>query len=126
MKHTIALLSLLFAITTAAAPGDASFKTSVTFAWDEPPAGVDVSGYVLYSRTNLSLGNWMAMSPTFTGSATSAVVNVSSFIGWPAYKGPWFFALTATNMWGESDFSSTVSVSRLPQGGSNFKIKSIQ
>jgi hypothetical protein len=123
MRQLLIALSLLLATATLAAPGDANSKTSVMFSWDSAPAGETVDGFILYSRTNLTTGSWVALAHAVPGNATNTTVPLTSLIGWPTYKGPWFFAMTATNWWGESDFSATATVPRLPKAGSNITLK---
>jgi hypothetical protein len=123
MKTTLALIAILLTLQIAAAPGDANSKTSVTFAWDAPTVGEVPDGYILYQRTNLTVGNWVALAHAIPPGSTNTTVPLTSLIGWPTYKGPWFFAMTATNWWGESDFSATATVPRLPKAGSNITLK---
>jgi hypothetical protein len=126
MRQLLIALSLLLATATLAAPGDANSKTSVSFSWDSAPAGEIVDGFILYSRTNLTIGNWVAMPHAIPGSVTNTAVPVTLFAGWPTYKGPWFFCMTATNFWGESDFSDTATAPALPRAGSGLKLTKAQ
>lgn len=84
MKRLIALL--LCALPLGAA--------TVTLMWDASPGPQEVDGYRVYQSTNIA-GPWSLV-------ATTTATNVSLNVTQAAY----FWYVTATNFWGESDPSN--------------------
>lgn len=131
MKHPLfaGFLALAIALIVLATPGGTN-KTGVGFMWDPPPTNESPAGYWLYVSTNLvSPFNY---SPGVMTNQVSAAARASFkpilyvdggnttnvdcpgilLPGWP--KGQWFFALTVTNQFGESDFSNAAWTRGIP------------
>lgn len=112
MKKLIPLLALTNAVL-------ASEPTTVTLTWDAPKKGDTVTGYILYTRTDLTTEqsvdstkqiptNWFKLTTTPTNGwrvtqRLGPVTNTSITITQTTY-----FTLTATNQIGESPFSEGV------------------
>ena len=86
---------LLYILTAAAA-----FGINVTLVWDANPPGDQIEFYTVYEETEP--GEWVKLGETADGSVTSFVIVFES-------KTRRTFAVTATNLWGESFRSAPVS-----------------
>ncbi len=105
MKKLIPLALLLSALTLSAA-------TVLTFVWDPNDPTEEVTGYFLYSSTNVT-GPYSVLSAT--GTNVSCMVTMA-----PARA---FFFVTASNMWGESMPSDTVHVAKPVTSVTNLKLR---
>ncbi len=106
-KYLIGLF--LLAVAVAAPP----IKTSVMLVWDYPVSEVPSVVFNVYSSTNLSVP--MSSWPFVTNSAvTNAIVGVS--------PGSTFWYVTASNEFGESGPSNTVT-STVPRNVGGVKVK---
>jgi len=139
MKRLI-LLPLL-ATLCIAAPGET--KTVLKLAWDYATNDTDV-GTCIYVRTNLPTGmpltnpmpatnafiptvtlpdrtNWVQCA-AFAPGVTNCTLSMTNLPGWSTgYRGPYFFAATATNYVGESGFSNVVWSKPPPSSDKGFR-----
>lgn len=109
MKTTLAILlaSIAFAF--------AGVKTNVTLVWDYPATELNTNlTFKLYSSTNITvpLTNW----PVATN-VPGTITNVTL----PIQPGMTFYFVTASNEFGESDPSNTVT-GQVARSGSKVKI----
>jgi len=121
MRHNLrtALWLLALAVVCLAldravgAPGDV-LRPAITLAWDQHP-DTNVTGFRIYTRTNVAAGAWVQLAAVTNAPTTNFTLYVTSLPAWSlGYRGPYFFALTATNYWLESDFSNVVSIPDAP------------
>lgn len=84
----------------------------ITLAWDYPTneLGMDLTFRVYRSG---DLRNWTLLTNVVGTNATVAV---------QVQPGQHFFAMTASNFWGESDFSAVASTPPLPRSDSKVSI----
>jgi hypothetical protein len=89
----------------------ATLRTNVTLVWNYPEAELSTNlVFKLYSSPNPAtpLASW-ALLVTVPGTNTQATV--------PMQPTNMFFVLTASNYWGESDFSNVASTPVPPRSG---------
>ena len=107
------LILLLFSTQLLAAPPSGN----VTLLWDYPLAErtPDIS-FKLYHSTNITipLTNWVCIT-NVASTATNINVKVTPGVN--------FFTLTASNFWGESDFSNVAATPAMPRSNINITIK---
>lgn len=89
-----------------------SFRTNATLVWDYQ-TNVDTSigwSFRLYSSTNLTtpMTNWTLIQ-TIPGNLRTTTIPIN------VLDGQRFFALTASNWWGETDFSEVCVTEPVPQ-----------
>lgn len=109
MKALIALLFLLLPLGAKAAVP--TTPQLVILAWDYPTNELRAElSFKLYTSTNLAvpMTNWLVLT-NVAGTNLAAAVRIE--------PGEHFFTLTASNFWGESDFSNVASVPPLPKSG---------
>lgn len=98
----IALVVLLFAFSTNAA--------DITLKWDASPVEDKVLGYCFYQSTGTNAFQKIAFT-------TNTTITLTNYI--PAqYR----WKVTATNMWGESDFSEEIVTPKPASIPQNFKL----
>lgn len=122
----LALAALCLALDRAlGAPGSATNRAQLGFEWDPNHPGEEVRAYTLYSQTNVVGTNWSQLATVQGGMTTNCWVPITNLPGWSGgYRGPWFFTVTASNLWGESGFSDVVSAPRIPTGdGKQLRIR---
>ena len=90
-----ALLALLASIAALSAPGQ--IRPSLTLSWDPPPPSAAVSLTCVYSSSNLLSWSLFTNTPP---SVTNILIPTSSAAS--------YFAITHSNIWGESPFSDAV------------------
>lgn len=98
------LIALLLSLPVAAA--------TLTFSWNANDPAEEVTGYFLYSATNVT-GPYAVLSAA--GTNLSCTITTA-----PAQM---FFFLTASNMWGESLPSDTVHVAKPVSAITNLKLR---
>ena len=89
----------------------------VTLAWDYPTNELTTNlVFKLYHSTNIvaPLGTWTVLT-NVVGTNLSVSVVVTPGVN--------FFAMTASNLWGESDFSNVAETPALPSSGTGLKVK---
>lgn len=90
--------------------------TPITLAWNYPTNELSTNlTFRLYHSTNITvpLTNWTVIT-NIAGTNTS--------VSLPVLPGAHFFALTASNFWGESDFSNVASTPPAPRSDVNLSI----
>ena len=109
---------LLLAVSLAlVAAAFADVRKSVTFHWEYPAEELtNVLAFKLYSSTDISvpLTNWTVLT-NIVGTVTNITI--------PIQPGKRFFVMTASNWWGESEFSNVADVPAPPCADLNLKIK---
>lgn len=96
----LALTLLAFAIAMVMASASAAVFTNVTLAWEYPTNELSTNiSFNLYYSTNIlqPLTNWVILT-NVSGLKTNVIV--------PIKPGVHFYALTASNDFGESDFTT--------------------
>ena len=108
LKKGLSIATLLLCLTALA-----GLRSTITLYWDYPPAllSPDLT-FKIYSSTDMI--NWV----NFTN-----VVGTNTEITIPITASRMFFTATASNFWGESDFSNTASTPNAPLGGFPLHIK---
>ena len=120
MKKLLCLCSSLVVLAVAGADRGV-WREYVVLAWDYPDNATNVFGsqmwfdplmaFNLYVHTNVStpLTNWMLLT-NVPGIMRTAKIQIA--------PGSYFFALTASNWWGESDFSNVAPIAGPPRSDS--------
>lgn len=103
MKSILSILLLAFASFAQAA--------IVSLAWDANPASDQVLAYKLHAG---SVSGAYHLTNNVGTNLVGTFTNLAS--------GPWYFAVTATNAWAESGFSSEVSTVIPPGSPLNLRI----
>lgn len=109
-RESIGMRKLLFALTVigclaAVAHQRGVFRDTVTLAWDYSTNNMDGTTFYVYGSAELTaMTNW----PVIT------VVTNQTFATFYTVPSSWFFAVTASNWWGESDFSNVLKLPEPP------------
>lgn len=111
MKKLLRPLLLLAAVAAFSAPG--VIRQNVELFWTPNAPGENVTSYVLYSKPDLT-SPWVVFVP-LSGDKTNYFI-------YPTNAGR-YFALTASNLWGESGFSPAVWVPQLPSSNGLFQVR---
>lgn|SRR3990167_7444759 len=115
MKPKLALLSIILGCLLAALAATPP-SGRVILAWDYPTneLGTNLT-FRLYGSSNITtpLTNWTVLT-NVVGTNLSVTVQIQ--------PGVYFFALTASNFWMESDFSNVASTPALPRSDSKLGI----
>lgn len=101
-------------LTAAIAP-----QQKIRLAYDYPTNELSTNlTFKLYESTNLNtpLNEWKVLTN---------VIGTNTYIDLLVVPGQHFFALTSSNMWGESPFSNIASTPNLPRSLTNLTIQKI-
>lgn len=115
MKRTLVLVAAaLVAVASLAAPGN--LRTNATVEWQYPETELSTNlTFKLYSTTNVA-------QPTAEWPLLTTVVGTNLQVTVPIDAAQRFFVLTASNWWGESDFSNVASTPVLPRSDVTVRI----
>lgn len=110
--RTLALLLLVGAV---AFPQTPAIDGRVTLEWDYPAADLPGMTFNVYHSTNaaLPLASWPRL----------ASVQGTNRLPLTVTPGPNLFVMTASNFWGESDFSNVATTPGTPRSDVNLKVR---
>ncbi len=116
-KKLLSLLSIAIPLAVLSLPTGTPIG-DVTLAWDNDKPSTN-QGFKLYFSANAStpMTNWTVLT-NISGLRSNATVRV--------VPGAAFFAITATNLWGESSFSNVASTPALPSSDGNLTITGVR
>jgi hypothetical protein len=106
------IITLLFAIVALAAQ---TGLEPVTLAWDYPAAELKGTAFNIYHSQDpaLPLNQWQKV----------ASVQETNLCRLSIVPGAHFFTATASNFWGESQFSNIASTPAVPRSDGNLRIR---
>jgi hypothetical protein len=115
MKSRIGLLAIVALLAGAVFSQQTPIDGRVTVEWDYPSNDVPTMTFNVYHSTNISLpvANWPKLASV--QGATRVPLTVT--------PGPNYFVCTASNFWGESDFSNVASTPGTPRSDINLKVR---
>ena len=125
MKETLPRLALVLALAAGvhtlgrilAANSIPTGPTSITLAWNYPANQLS-TGLVfrVYSSLDITtpLQNWTVLTN---------VVGTNLFVTLSVQPGARYFSLTASNLWGESDFSNVASTPAVPRSDVDLSVR---
>lgn len=99
MKKLILISLLLFCVKLEAA--DFTTNRNISIQWNSQP---DATNFIVYFKTNLNQSTWTHLTNT---TSLSNLFNVA--------QTQRYYVVTASNFWGESDFSEVVSTPNPPR-----------
>jgi len=116
------IILLLTCLVAIAGPGTVKTNVTLTADYDTNAASADLS-FNLYSTTNITLpiAQWPVVTNVLYPACMTNGTNVQIVL--PISSGPHFYALTASNWWGESPFSN-VTNAVVVTSGNNLRLRS--
>ncbi len=116
------------AIVCLGVPGQ--LRTTVTIAWDYPINGLSTQmQFKVYASTNIltSVSTWpVVASIWWTNTSGTTVVGTNNHYiyqaTFPTLPAQMYFAVTASNWWGESDFSAVAQTPVPPRSDVRLRI----
>jgi hypothetical protein len=113
MRKLLFILTVLGCL-AAVAHQRGVFRDEVTLAWDYRTNNLPSTVFFVYgSETLTEPTNW----PVIT------VVTGQTWATFQTVPASWFFAVTASNWWGESDFSNVLEIPEPPSSDINLRLE---